>query len=113
MRDHAAQQNGVEHGGFACENTVYTITGFINRTNAALSIVHTNEDAPTVTFNVVFKDLTILGEDWCSVLNFDSARGAAVAVAVMLVIAKKKTAPVPGDPEATDKRQQQSEENQK
>ena len=67
-------QNGVEYGGFSCENTVYTITGIINRTNSALCVYQVAEDAPTVTFNVVFKNLAILGEQWCSVVHFTTAQ---------------------------------------
>jgi len=71
-------QNGVEHPGYACESTLYTITGVANRVNSVLNITHTADDAPTVTFNVVFRDLAILGEDWCSVVHFNSALGSAV-----------------------------------
>lgn len=67
-------QNGVEYGGFSCENTVYTITGIINRTDSALCVYQVAEDAPAVTFNVVFKDLAILGEQWCSVVHFTTAQ---------------------------------------
>lgn len=67
-------QNGVEYGGFDCENTVYTITGIVNRTDSALCVYQVAEDAPAVTFNVVFRDLAILGEQWCSVVHFTTAQ---------------------------------------
>ena len=67
--DHYAQ-NGVDYEGFTFENTLYTITGGAANADAILRVVHNAEDAAPATVHIVFRDLYIYPQTWCSVVHF-------------------------------------------
>ena len=69
--DHYAQ-NGVDYEGFTFENTLYTITGGAANADAILRVVHNVEDAAPATVHIVFRDLYIYPQTWCSVVHFTS-----------------------------------------
>lgn len=69
--DHYAQ-NGVDHEGYSFENTLYTITGGAANADAILRVVHNAEDAAPATVHLVFRDLYIYPQTWCSVVHFTS-----------------------------------------
>ena len=69
--DHYAQ-NGVDHEGYSFENTLYTITGGAANADAILRVVHNAEDAAPATVHIVFRDLYIYPQTWCSVVHFTS-----------------------------------------
>ena len=65
-------QNGEEHEGYSFENTLYTITGGAANADAILRVVHNAEDAAPATVHIVFRDLYIYPQTWCSVVHFTS-----------------------------------------
>ena len=65
-------QNGVEHEGFSFENTLYTITGGVRNADTVLRVIHNAEDAAPATVHIVFRDLYIYPQTWCSVVHFTS-----------------------------------------
>ena len=69
--DHYAQ-NGVDYEGFTFENTLYTITGGVRNADAILRVIHNAEDAAPATVHMVFRDLYIYPQTWCSVVHFTS-----------------------------------------
>ena len=69
--DHYAQ-NGVDYEGFTFENTLYTITGGVGNADAILRVIHNAEDAAPATVHMVFRDLYIYPQTWCSVVHFTS-----------------------------------------
>ena len=69
--DHYAQ-NGVDHEGYSFENTLYTITGGAANADAILRVIHNAEDAAPATVHIVFRDLYIYPQTWCSVVHFTS-----------------------------------------
>ena len=69
--DHYAQ-NGVDHEGYSFENTLYTITGGAANADAILRVVHNAEDAAPATVHIVFRDLYIYPQTWCSIVHFTS-----------------------------------------
>ena len=69
--DHYAQ-NGMDYEGFTFENTLYTITGGAANADAILRVVHNAEDAAPATVHIVFRDLYIYPQTWCSVVHFTS-----------------------------------------
>lgn len=69
--DHYAQ-NGVDHEGYSFENTLYTITGGVANADAILRVIHNAEDAAPATVHIVFRDLYIYPQTWCSVVHFTS-----------------------------------------
>ena len=69
--DHYAQ-NGVDHEGYSFENTLYTITGGVGNADAVLRVIHNAEDAAPATVHIVFRDLYIYPQTWCSIVHFTS-----------------------------------------
>ena len=69
--DHYAQ-NGVDHEGYSFENTLYTITGGAANADAVLRVIHNAEDAEPATAHLVFRDLYIYPQTWCSIVHFTS-----------------------------------------
>ena len=65
-------QNGVEYEGFSFENTLYTITGGVRNADTVLRVIHNAEDAAPATVHMVFRDLYIYPQTWCSVVHFTS-----------------------------------------
>ncbi len=70
-------QNEVVHEGFPCDTTLYTITGAVNYADTVIRLVQDEVDPyPVATFHVVFRDLTIHPNTWCSVVHFKTLQPA-------------------------------------
>ena len=69
-------QNDVLHEGFSCETTLYTITGVALFTNAVVRVIQDAEDVAVANFHLIFRDVYVSPDTWCSVVHFHSYQPA-------------------------------------